>query len=353
MLQGPLRTMAPLTARILGRPRARDWRRNARSASNHLRMNDRSGHNPWQSQSVRRGLCCAGLQKQSPIRPWSEATRQPGPELPATLHIVATPWDNSAMRIAVMGSGAVGGYYGARLALSRSRRHVHRSRRASRRDPRAGAAGPEPCARRLHRQGARRTGHGSGRPGRSRPLRGQGVRQRTAIPALLPLLGPGSAVLTLQNGVDSVSELAAAVGEDRVIGGTTYIATALAAPGVIEQTGTHRRDRVWRGVRRAALGFRTRQSDRARAGGSGHPGRGGRRRPGPDLGEVHLSGIAGGVHRRRAAADRADLAGCLVPGAIPRRLSRDRTGGARGRGAGRRLTSSSGSRATSTRSPGR
>ena len=26
-----------------------------------------------------------------------------------------------------------------------------------------------------------------------------------------------------------------------VIGGTTYIATALAAPGVIEQTGTHRR----------------------------------------------------------------------------------------------------------------
>jgi 2-dehydropantoate 2-reductase len=31
------------------------------------------------------------------------------------------------------------------------------------------------------------------------------------------------------------------VGEHRVIGGATYIATALAAPGVIEQTGTHRR----------------------------------------------------------------------------------------------------------------
>ena len=26
-----------------------------------------------------------------------------------------------------------------------------------------------------------------------------------------------------------------------MLGGTTYIATALAAPGVIEQTGTHRR----------------------------------------------------------------------------------------------------------------
>src|SRR6185436_18314467 len=71
------------------------------------------------SHKVRRGLCCAGLQKQSPIAPWSEATRQPAPELPGSpLHIVAMPWDNSGMRIAVMGSGAVGGYYGARLALA-------------------------------------------------------------------------------------------------------------------------------------------------------------------------------------------------------------------------------------------
>jgi 2-dehydropantoate 2-reductase len=63
----------------------------------------------------------------------------------------------------------------------------------------------------------------------------------TAIPAIAPLLGPSSTVLTLQNGVDSAAELAAVAGEDKVIGGTTYIATALAAPGVIEQTGTHRR----------------------------------------------------------------------------------------------------------------
>jgi 2-dehydropantoate 2-reductase len=55
------------------------------------------------------------------------------------------------------------------------------------------------------------------------------------------MVGPGSSVLTLQNGVDSVNELAAIVGEEAVIGGTTYIATALTSPGVIEQTGTHRR----------------------------------------------------------------------------------------------------------------
>jgi 2-dehydropantoate 2-reductase len=48
-------------------------------------------------------------------------------------------------------------------------------------------------------------------------------------------------VLTLQNGVDSVDELAAVLTERPVIGGTTYIATALGAPGIIEQNGTHRR----------------------------------------------------------------------------------------------------------------
>ena len=63
----------------------------------------------------------------------------------------------------------------------------------------------------------------------------------TAIPAIASLLGPSSMVLTLQNGIDSAAELAAVVGEDKVVGGTTYIATALASPGVIEQTGTHRR----------------------------------------------------------------------------------------------------------------
>ncbi|MCA1560252.1 MAG: 2-dehydropantoate 2-reductase [Acidobacteria bacterium] len=63
----------------------------------------------------------------------------------------------------------------------------------------------------------------------------------TALPLIRPLLGPSTSVLTIQNGVDSVAEVAAVAGEDRVIGGTTYIATALTAPGVIEQTGTHRR----------------------------------------------------------------------------------------------------------------
>ena len=63
----------------------------------------------------------------------------------------------------------------------------------------------------------------------------------TALPMIAPMLGPATSILTLQNGVDSVADLAALYGESAVIGGTTYIATSIAAPGVIEQTGTHRR----------------------------------------------------------------------------------------------------------------
>jgi 2-dehydropantoate 2-reductase len=62
----------------------------------------------------------------------------------------------------------------------------------------------------------------------------------TALPMLRPLIGPHTVVLTLQNGVDSVDEVAAVVGERHVLGGTTYVATALEAPGLIVQTGVHR-----------------------------------------------------------------------------------------------------------------
>ena len=62
----------------------------------------------------------------------------------------------------------------------------------------------------------------------------------TALPMLKPLIGPDTVVLTLQNGVDSVDEVAAIVGETHVLGGTTYVATALEGPGLIVQTGVHR-----------------------------------------------------------------------------------------------------------------
>jgi 2-dehydropantoate 2-reductase len=65
--------------------------------------------------------------------------------------------------------------------------------------------------------------------------------------------------MTLQNGVDSVDEVAAVTGPERVLGGPTYVATALTLPGLIEQTGTHRRI-----VFGEAFGARTEVTDRVR-----------------------------------------------------------------------------------------
>lgn len=55
-----------------------------------------------------------------------------------------------------------------------------------------------------------------------------------AIELLRPAVGPNTAVLTLQNGVDSTQHLAAAFGSQRVIAGTTVMTSAVVAPGVIE-----------------------------------------------------------------------------------------------------------------------
>ena len=58
----------------------------------------------------------------------------------------------------------------------------------------------------------------------------------TASAAARPLLGPDSRLITFQNGVDSVERVSAVLGAERTIGGAAYIATTVAAPGVIKHT---------------------------------------------------------------------------------------------------------------------
>lgn len=61
------------------------------------------------------------------------------------------------------------------------------------------------------------------------------------LPLLKPLFGPHTSILTLQNGVDSAEDVAAVFSTSAVIGGATYIAGGIEAPGVIRHNGTHRR----------------------------------------------------------------------------------------------------------------
>ncbi|HEX5498382.1 MAG TPA: 2-dehydropantoate 2-reductase, partial [Thermomicrobiales bacterium] len=61
-----------------------------------------------------------------------------------------------------------------------------------------------------------------------------------------PLIGPRTRIITLQNGVDSVERLAPMLGADTVVGGIAYIATVIAAPGVISHTSQFARMRCGR-----------------------------------------------------------------------------------------------------------
>ena len=54
-----------------------------------------------------------------------------------------------------------------------------------------------------------------------------------AATRLPPLIGPKTGVLSLQNGIDNESRIAAVVGDDHVLGGAAYILSAIEAPGVV------------------------------------------------------------------------------------------------------------------------
>jgi 2-dehydropantoate 2-reductase len=58
---------------------------------------------------------------------------------------------------------------------------------------------------------------------------------------LRPLVGPDTALIPLQNGVDASERLAALLGPGPVLGGVAMVIGSIVAPGVIRQTGTHHR----------------------------------------------------------------------------------------------------------------
>jgi 2-dehydropantoate 2-reductase len=144
------------------------------------------------------------------------------------------------MRFTFIGAGAVGGFYGALLA--RQGHDVSFVARGAHRDA-------------IARDGLRVDGplgdftvkvRAESDPARLGPtdvvvLAVKTYDNAAAIPMIKPLMGPDTVVLPLQNGVDSAEDIAAAIGEPATLGGSTYIATAIEAPGFIRQTGTHKR----------------------------------------------------------------------------------------------------------------
>ena len=140
------------------------------------------------------------------------------------------------MKIAVMGAGSIGGYFGGMLAQ--------------------GGHQVTLIARGAHRQAIE--AHGlkiitdeqeflvrcatTDNPNSVGPVELVLLTVKTyhnpqAVPAMLPLIDGDTSILCLQNGIDSYQAVAQAVGLEKVLPGAAYIEASLARPGVVRQSG--------------------------------------------------------------------------------------------------------------------
>lgn len=142
------------------------------------------------------------------------------------------------MRVAVMGTGGVGGYFGARLALGGCE-VAFIARGAHLAAIRKHGLKVESATGDLHVFPARATDDPAAVGAVDLVLFGVKLWDtESAAKATVPLVGPETAVISLQNGVRKDEILRAILGEGAVMGGACYIAAQIAKPGVIRHTGT-------------------------------------------------------------------------------------------------------------------
>ena len=154
------------------------------------------------------------------------------------------------MRMAVMAAGAVGGYFGGRMAAA-GHEVTFIARGAHRDAIRRGGLRIESALGDLHLKDL----NVADDPKRVGPVDVVLFAVKlwdteTAGEQTRALVGSNTRVITLQNGVDSVERLAPILGDDITIGGATYIVTTIAQPGVIRHTGARAEVRCGRLDRR-------------------------------------------------------------------------------------------------------
>ena len=68
----------------------------------------------------------------------------------------------------------------------------------------------------------------------------------TAGAQLGPIIGPNTAVVPVQNGVDAHERLIPILGRETVMGGTAFVTGSIVSPGIVRQTGTYFSHDLWR-----------------------------------------------------------------------------------------------------------
>jgi 2-dehydropantoate 2-reductase len=146
------------------------------------------------------------------------------------------------VKIAIVGAGGVGGYFGAQLARAGEEVHF--------------------LARGAHLAAMRERGlrirsvsedfslapadtHATDDPSVIGPadivlFTVKSYDTESAAILLTPLLGPDTVVVSLQNGIDNEEKLAARIGSEHVAGGVAYIFAGIVEPGVVHTGGPAR-----------------------------------------------------------------------------------------------------------------
>ena len=141
------------------------------------------------------------------------------------------------MRVAVVGAGAVGGYFGGLLAKAGNQVTL--------------------LARGAHLEAIRSKGlevqnhwgdftvpvEATNDPADVGPvdlafLTVKTYQNAAVVPTLAPLVGSNTCIMTLQNGVEAYREVGRVHGMEHVLAGAAYIETSVASPGVIKQVGS-------------------------------------------------------------------------------------------------------------------
>ncbi|MFQ5882485.1 MAG: 2-dehydropantoate 2-reductase [Candidatus Methylomirabilales bacterium] len=143
------------------------------------------------------------------------------------------------MKVAVMGAGAVGGYFGALLA----RGGVDVALIA--RGKQVEAVKVHGLQIKSHRGDFTVTAKAVSDPREIGPVDlilfcVKSYDTESAARQCLPMIREGTSILSLQNGVDNEEKIAAIAGEDKVLGGVAYIGASVSEPGVILHTAEGR-----------------------------------------------------------------------------------------------------------------
>jgi 2-dehydropantoate 2-reductase len=145
------------------------------------------------------------------------------------------------MKIAIVGTGGVGGYYGGLLAKQGHEVHFMARGKHLQAIHENGLQ-----VKSVHGDFTIRPAHATDDPAAIGPVGlvlfcVKAYDTDETAQAIRPLVEPQTVIVSLQNGIDAAERIGSSLGREKMLGGATWLSSAVEAPGVIRQVSQFRR----------------------------------------------------------------------------------------------------------------